>query len=67
MRLNYAVWRDVYSEGIQFGLAREKSAVHASSLPNDAVENENRYPALLPLNYVPDLSNWSALNWPVRK
>jgi hypothetical protein len=31
MRLNYAIWRDVYSEGILFGLARTKSAVHASS------------------------------------
>jgi hypothetical protein len=42
MRLNYAIWRDVYSKGILFGLARKKSAVHASSFPNDAVENENR-------------------------
>jgi hypothetical protein len=42
MQLNYAIWRDVYSEGIWFGLARKKSAVHASTLPNDAVENENR-------------------------
>jgi|HubBroStandDraft_4_1064222.scaffolds.fasta_scaffold36416_3 hypothetical protein len=42
MRLNYAIWRDVCSEGILFGLARQKSAVHASSLPNDAVKNENR-------------------------
>jgi hypothetical protein len=62
MRPNYAIWRDVCSERILFGLAREKSAVHASSFPNDAVENENRQPALLSLNYVPDLSNWSALN-----
>jgi len=42
MRLNYAVWRDVYSERILFGLTRKKRAVHASSFPNDAVENENR-------------------------
>jgi len=42
MRLNYAIWRDVYSEAILFGLARKKSAVHAPSFPNDAVENENR-------------------------
>jgi len=42
MRLNYAIWRYVYSERILFGLAREKSAVHAFSFPNDAVENENR-------------------------
>ena len=42
MRLNYAIWCDVYSEGILFGLAGEKSAVHASSFSNDAVENENR-------------------------
>jgi hypothetical protein len=42
VRLNYAIWRDVYSERILFGLAREKSAVHASSFANDAVENENR-------------------------
>jgi len=67
MRLNCAIWRDVYSERILFGLACEKSAVHTSSFPNDAVENENRYPALLTLDYVPDLSNWSALNWLVRK
>jgi len=67
MRLNYAIWRDVCSERILFGLAREKSAVHASSFPNDAVENENRYPALLSLNYVPDLPNWSVLNCLVRK
>jgi hypothetical protein len=42
MRLNYAIWRDVLSERILFGLAREKSAVHASTFPNNAVENENR-------------------------
>ncbi len=42
MRLNYAIWRNIYSEGILFGLARKKSAVHAPSFPNDAVENENR-------------------------
>jgi hypothetical protein len=59
MRLIYALWRDVYSKGILFGLARKKSAVHASSFANDAVENENRLPALLSLDYVPDLSNSS--------
>jgi hypothetical protein len=42
MRLNYAIWRDIYSEGILFGLARTESAVRASSFPNDAVENEHR-------------------------
>jgi hypothetical protein len=42
MRLNYPIWRDVYSKGILFCLARKKSAVPASSLPNDAVEHEYR-------------------------
>jgi hypothetical protein len=42
IRLNYSIWRDVYSERILFGLARTKSAVPASSFPNNAVENEHR-------------------------
>jgi hypothetical protein len=42
IRLNYSIWCDVYPEGILFGLARTKSAVHASSFANDAVENKNR-------------------------
>ena len=41
IRLNYAIWRDVYPEWILFGLARKESAVHASSFPNDAVKNKN--------------------------
>jgi hypothetical protein len=41
MRLNYALWRDVNSEAILFGLARKKGAVPASSFPNDTVEDEN--------------------------
>jgi hypothetical protein len=67
MRLDYALRLGVHSEGILFGLARKESAVHASSFPNDAVENENRYPALLPLNYVPDLPNSSVVDQPVRE
>ena len=56
-RLYYAIWRDIYSEGILFGLAREKSAVGA--FPDNAVENENRYSVLLSLDYIPDLSNFA--------
>jgi hypothetical protein len=32
IRLNYAIWRNVYSEGILFGLVRKQSAVPASSV-----------------------------------
>jgi len=42
MRLNYAIWRNVHPERILLGLARQKSAVHASFFTNDAVENKNR-------------------------
>jgi hypothetical protein len=62
MRLNCAIWSDVYSEGTLFGLARNKRAVPASSFANDAVENENRTPALLSLDYVPDLSNSTVMD-----
>ena len=58
-RLNHATWRRIYSEGILFGLAREKSAVHAAFPYCDkAVKNKNRYSALLSLDYIPDLSNF---------
>jgi hypothetical protein len=56
-RLDYATWRGIYSEGILFGLAREKSAVRA--FPDNAVENENRYSVLLSLDYIPSLSNFA--------
>jgi hypothetical protein len=56
-RLDYATWRGIYSEGILFGLARDKSAVRA--FPDNAVENENRYSVLLSLDYIPDLSNFA--------
>jgi hypothetical protein len=47
-RLDYAIWRSIHSEGILFGLARDKSAVGA--FPDNAVENENRYSVLLSLD-----------------
>jgi hypothetical protein len=56
-RLNYAIWRSIHSEGILFGLARDKSAVGAS--PDYAVENENRYSVLLSLDYIPSLSDFA--------
>jgi hypothetical protein len=56
-RLNYAIWRSIRSEGILFGLARDKSAVSAS--PDYAIENENRYSVLLSLDYVPSLSDFA--------
>ena len=56
-RLNYAIWRGIYGEGILFSLARDSSAVHASSFSDNAVENENRYSASLSLDYIPNLSN----------
>jgi hypothetical protein len=56
-RLNYAIWRSIVSEGIVFGLARDKSAIRAS--PDYAVENENRYSVLLSLDYIPSLSDFS--------
>jgi len=43
-RLNYVIWRGIYSEGTLFVLAREKSAVHAAfSYLDKAVEDKNRY------------------------
>jgi hypothetical protein len=56
-RLNYAIWRSINSEGILFGLARDKSAVGAS--PDYAVENQNRYSVLLSLDYIPSLSDFA--------
>src|ERR1700704_3429710 len=47
-RLNYAIWRSIHSEGILFGLARDKSAVRA--FPDNAVENKNRYSVLVSLD-----------------
>ena len=40
-----------------FGLAGDKGAVGTS--PNYAVENENRYSALLSLDYIPSLSDFT--------
>ena len=40
-RLYYAICPVICSEDIFFGLARDKSAVRASSFPENAVENEN--------------------------
>jgi len=57
-RLYYAIFRGIYSEDILFGLARNKSAVRAFHFREIAVENENRYSALLSLDYIPDLSNF---------
>ena len=54
-RLHYAIWRRIHSERILFGLTCDKSAVRAT--PDYAVENENRYSVLLPLDYIPSLSN----------
>jgi len=64
-RLNYAIWRSIHSEGILFGLARDKSAVGAS--PDYAVENENRYSVLLSLDYIPSLSDFTYLVTSARK
>ena len=47
-RLNHAIWRSIHSEGILFDLARDKGAVRA--LPDNAVENENRYSVFLSLD-----------------
>jgi hypothetical protein len=41
-RLHQMVWRNVCSERILFVLARDESAVGTFSLPDDAVENEDR-------------------------
>ena len=59
IRLNYAIWRSIHSEGILFGLARDKSAVRAS--PDCTVENENRYSVLSSLDYIPCLSDFSQM------
>ena len=50
-RLHYAIWRGNHSEWILFRLARYNGAVPAKvSLPEYAVENQNRYPVLLSLD-----------------
>jgi hypothetical protein len=38
-RLNYPIWRSIHSEGILFGLARDRSAIRA--FPDNAIEDEN--------------------------
>ena len=61
MRLDDAIWRRDYSEWILFGMARDNGAGRAaSSLPENAVENENRHSVLMSLDYIPDLCNSSA-------
>ena len=58
MGLNYAIWGGDCSERILFGLARDNGTGRTAFIfPDDAVENENRYSALLSLHYIPDLPN----------
>jgi hypothetical protein len=50
-RPHFAIWGGNDSEWILFRLARNNGAVTASlSLPDNAVENQNRYSVLLSFN-----------------